>query len=76
MIENLIRIEVGLETAEEGLKASLEELRDRPEDSAVEAEILVVQDLLMRVSDALRDLHLYRMVLREGGLSSEDGKDG
>jgi len=65
LIASMVRTEVGLETTVEGLRMSLTELKDKPGDPVVEAEISVVEELLGRVLDVRHDFHIYKQV-REG----------
>jgi len=65
LIASMVRTEVGLETTVEGLRMSLAELKDKPGDPVVEAEISVVEELLGRVLDVRHDFHIYKQ-MREG----------
>jgi len=74
LIAPMIRAEVGLETAVEGLRMSLTELKDKPGDSIVEAEISVIEELLGRVIDVCDDFQLYKRV-REGEPLTAEGEE-
>lgn len=75
LIAPMIRAEVGLETAVEGLKMGLTELKDKPPgDSVVEAEISVLDELLGRVVDVRDDFQLYKRV-REGEPLAAEGEE-